>query len=59
MPVFMNGEARRTNRQDYPVLRALADERELLSLPELSNKAAGLLCQWYLDGYISMSAVRR
>ncbi len=56
--VYMNGEAHRTTRQDYPVLRALADERELFSLPGLSTETAGLLYQWYLDGYISMSPDR-
>ena len=50
--VFMNGEAHRPNHGDYPVLRALADERELPSLPEISAVSSEQLYQWYLDGYI-------
>ncbi|MGC2049480.1 MAG: cupin domain-containing protein, partial [Gallionella sp.] len=49
---FMNGDAHRLVRQDYPVIRALADERELSSLPEVSAESTSLLYQWYLDGYI-------
>lgn len=51
--IFMNGEAYRPDQRDYPQLRALADERGLSSLPEISTESAGLLYQWYLDGYIS------
>jgi len=51
--VFMNGEAHRPARQDYPAIRALADQRELSTLPEISAGSADLLYQWYLDGYIS------
>jgi 50S ribosomal protein L16 3-hydroxylase len=53
--VFVNGDAHRPARQDYPVFRALADERELTSLPAISAESAGMLYQWYLDGYISPS----
>jgi 50S ribosomal protein L16 3-hydroxylase len=56
--VFMNGEAHRPFRQDYSVIRALADERELSSLPGISAESTGLLYQWYLDGYISPSQNR-
>ncbi|MFZ5524050.1 MAG: JmjC domain-containing protein [Pseudomonadota bacterium] len=51
--VFMNGEAHRPAMQDYPVIRTLADVRELPPLPTISAGSAGLLYQWYLDGYIS------
>ena len=57
--VFMNGEAYRPDQRDYPQLCALADERESPSLPEISTESAGLLYQWYLDGYLSPSPVRR
>jgi len=50
--IFMNGEAHRPERQDYPVFRALADERDLPSLPGISASSTALLYQWYLDGYI-------
>jgi 50S ribosomal protein L16 3-hydroxylase len=50
--VFMNGEAHLPTRRDYSVIRALADERDLSCLPEISAESAGLLYQWYLDGYI-------
>ncbi|MEO8332106.1 MAG: cupin domain-containing protein [Gallionella sp.] len=56
--VFMNGEAHELIPQDYPVLRALADRRESPSLPEISAGSAGLLYQWYLDGYILPSQDR-
>ena len=51
--VFMNGEAHRPIRQDYPVIRALADERELPALADCSVELCEFLYQWYLDGYIS------
>ncbi len=51
--IFINGEAHRANDRDYPVLRRLADERELSSLPDSPAGLEKLLYQWYLDGYIS------
>ena len=51
--IFMNGESHRTNREDYSVIRTLADDRGLSSLPEITEESAALLYQWYLDGYIS------
>jgi len=56
--VFMNGEAHRPTRQDYPVFRDLADQRELSPLQQISSESAGLLYQWYLDGYITPRQAR-
>ena len=56
--IFINGEAHRTNRQDYAVIRTLADERKLPTLPAISAESAGLLYQWYLDGYITPCQAR-
>jgi 50S ribosomal protein L16 3-hydroxylase len=50
--IFMNGESTQTTADDYPLLRELADKREL---PALTNCSSGLierLYQWYLDGYL-------
>ncbi len=52
---FMNGEAYHPDKQDYPLIRTLADERVLPPLPSISDGSANLLYQWYLDGYISPS----
>ena len=51
--VFMNGEAYRPQRRDYPLLRSLADERVSSALKDCSAEAVGQLYQWYRDGYIS------
>lgn len=51
--VFMNGEEHQVNERDYPLLRTLADERELPALTDGSAESSELLYQWYLDGYIS------
>ena len=53
--IFMNGEAHRPARRDYPLLRSLADDRESVSLKGCSSGSLDLLYQWYLDGYISPS----
>jgi len=50
--VFINGEAHKTGRETYRVLRALADERSLPAGAALPRKAFDLLYQWYADGYI-------
>lgn len=57
--VFMNGEAYKPIRQDYAVLRTLADQRELFTPPEITAASVELLYQWYLDGYILPSQARR
>ncbi len=51
--IFINGEEHRVNQRDYPVLRSLADERELPTVKDGSIELIELLYQWYLDGYIS------
>ena len=51
--VFMNGEATQADDQDYPILRELADHRELPPLPSCSDELINLLYQWYQDGYLS------
>jgi len=56
--IFMNGEAHQPAPHDYAVLRNLADDRELHSLPEISAELTRFLYQWYLDGYISPLRVR-
>ena len=53
--IFMNGEAHRPDRRDYPLLRALADKRETSALKGSRDESNELLYQWYLEGYISPS----
>jgi len=53
--IFMNGEAFRPDRRDYPLLRALADERTSTVLANCQPETIEMLYQWYLDGYISPS----
>lgn len=51
--IFINGEAHRAEESDYPMLRTLADERELTALTDIPAGLNDLLYQWYLDGYIA------
>ncbi|KXS32665.1 MAG: cupin [Candidatus Gallionella acididurans] len=51
--IFINGEAHRADESDYPMLRTLADERELTALTDIPAGLNELLYQWYLDGYIA------
>ncbi|MFZ5502113.1 MAG: JmjC domain-containing protein [Pseudomonadota bacterium] len=51
--VFINGEAHQVAPDDYRLLRALADERRLVSNIGHSKTLGELLYRWYLDGYIS------
>lgn len=51
--IFMNGEAVAAAHDDYPVLRALADNRELPALADCSDDLIDTLYQWYLDGYLA------
>ncbi|HEY0665583.1 MAG TPA: cupin domain-containing protein [Gallionella sp.] len=53
--IFINGEALQTSPQDYPVLRLLADARELDAPVECTDELCELLYQWYRDGYIFAS----
>lgn len=50
--IFINGEALQPAPQDYALLRALADERELAALADCNGELSELLYQWYQDGYI-------
>lgn len=50
--IFMNGESTQTTADDYPLLRELADKRELPALTNCSSELIERLYQWYLDGYI-------
>ena len=52
--IFINGEAHRPDRYDYPLLRTLADDRISPALQDYTTKTIELLYQWYLDGYISL-----
>jgi 50S ribosomal protein L16 3-hydroxylase len=52
--IFINGEAHRVDERDYPLLRMLADERELADLAVCPAHLCDLLYQWYLEGYISV-----
>jgi len=56
--IFMNGEAHQVNGRDYLLLRDVADRRESRALAGCSAGLAGLLYQWYLDGYISLIRTR-
>jgi len=53
--IYMNGEAYRSDQRDYPMLRTLADVRELPAHPSCSAAMCELLYQWYLDGYIHLT----
>jgi len=50
--IYMNGEALYAGKRNYPLLRVLADERELPPWEECADELLELLYQWYLDGYI-------
>jgi 50S ribosomal protein L16 3-hydroxylase len=56
--IFMNGKEDQVTERDYPLLRTLADERELPASVDYSTELAELLYQWYLDGYISPNSTR-
>jgi len=51
--IFMNGEAFQPDARDFPLLRDLADRREIPALPACPDGLSALLYQWYQDGYIS------
>ncbi|HXU93248.1 MAG TPA: cupin domain-containing protein [Gallionella sp.] len=51
--IFMNGEAFQPDNHDYPLLRDLADGRELPAEADCSPELAELLYQWYQDGYLA------
>jgi 50S ribosomal protein L16 3-hydroxylase len=51
--IFVNGEAFEVAPGDYPLLRQLADTRELPAGTDIPDACAELLYQWYLDGYLT------
>ncbi|MBU1215513.1 MAG: cupin domain-containing protein [Gammaproteobacteria bacterium] len=57
--VFVNGEAYKLRKNDYRVLRELADTRRLPAEAALTQDAMGLLYEWYLDGYLAPETRRR
>lgn len=50
--IFINGDACQVREGYYPLLRDLADERELTNFPAGSTALIELLYQWYQDGYL-------
>ncbi|HQS58139.1 MAG: cupin [Gallionellales bacterium 35-53-114] len=50
--VFINGEAHGADRDDYKILRILADERQLAASTQLPDTVMTLLYQCYTDGYL-------
>jgi 50S ribosomal protein L16 3-hydroxylase len=51
--IFINGEEFEAGKDDYPLLRELADHRELPAATGISDECAELLYQWYQDGYLT------
>lgn len=56
--LFVNGEAYPSGPSAYRLLRTLADERALPAATRLTREAAGLLYEWYLDGYLAPAGGR-
>lgn len=50
--IFINGEANQVDPEIYPVLRSLADSRQLHA-EIVPDAALQLMYQWYLDGYVA------
>lgn len=50
--VFINGEEHKVSKTSYPILRELADSRQLAASAKLNSEVIDLLYQWYTDGYI-------
>lgn len=51
--IFINGEAYQTDQHDYPLLRALADDRKLPAMVDCPAQLCEILYPWYLNGFIS------
>ena len=51
--VFINGDAHPVGQGSYRALRELADARSLPAAAKLPREAAGLIYQWYLDGFVA------
>jgi 50S ribosomal protein L16 3-hydroxylase len=50
--IFINGETHQASARTFPILRMLADQRELGTLKDCGDKLSELLYRWYQDGYI-------
>jgi len=50
--MFINGVAHTVNQESYPVLRQLANQRELRAGLQFSGEVTEFLYQCYLDGYV-------
>ncbi len=51
--VFINGEAHCVDKENYTMLRLLADQRKLDATLNLPASVMDLLYQWYTEGYVS------
>lgn len=51
--IFINGECCRPEPGAAPLLRRLADRRQLRGRVEIRAEAAELLYQWYRSGYVA------
>ena len=57
--VFINGDSHPVGKGSYRALRELADSRELPAGNKLTQEALELLYEFYLDGYLDLTAKRR
>lgn len=57
--VFINGDSYPVGKGSYRALRELADSRELPAGNKLTQEALELLYEFYLDGYLDLTAKRR
>lgn len=57
--VFINGDSYPVGKGSYRALRELADTRELPAGEKLTQETLELLYEFYLDGYLDLTAKRR
>ncbi len=57
--VFINGDSHPVGKGGYRALRELADTRELPAGKKLTQETLELLYEFYLDGYLDLTAKRR
>lgn len=57
--VFINGDSHPVGKGSYRALRELADTRELPAGKKLTQETLELLYEFYLDGYLDLTAKRR